>query len=139
MVRGSALSAQSHGWKCVRLRPPNDVRRQARPCSQEVAFEGIDNVGIEVRSAGLLDAIKSFLGRDGLVVRALRSHGVECVCKCKDAPFDGTVLALQAIRVSLAVPSFVMAANPWKEIAQIEDWSQDALADFDVHLDVAVF
>ena len=89
--------------------------------SLQGAKEAVDNAGIEVRAAHLVQLNDSLIMRARLAVNPIVGHGFVGVHHRQDACPDGDVLAVQALWVTGAVIFFLMGIDIWGDMGKLPE------------------
>ena len=139
------LSAPS-GWKPTAGRPRSDVgssdRRRPGAASSACASRAMSGRrsmkrsttrGIERAAGFLLQQQQRGLVRHRLVVRAIRRERVEVVHDRQDAGAERDVIALQPLRIALAIPSLVVAEDERRHRVRERHRADDLGADLRVN------
>ena len=78
-----------------------------------------DEFGVEVAASVFFNKIDGFLNRSGFLVGSFGCQGVENSAERGDASLDRNFLALQTLRVSTAVPFFMIFITSSKQAALV--------------------
>jgi len=71
----------------------------------------VDHKRIELRAAVLLELLQHYIRLKALAVRAVCRHRVDSIGNENDACADRNCLARQALRITPAIPSFMMGPH----------------------------
>src|SRR5450756_1960686 len=85
--------------------------------------------GIELRPKVSCDFLPGLCHRERAAIWTLRRHCIECVGESHNSRADRNVFSRQAIWIACSVPSLMVIADDDRNIAQLRNGAQDALAD----------
>ena len=141
-----AALASFSGWKPTAGRPRSEVdssdSRRGVAWSMVPAAAAISGiiltnicttVGSSARPASCCSSASAASWRHRLVVRAVRGERVEVVDHRQDARAERNLLALQALRIALAVPALVVAEDQRRHRIRERHGADDLGADLRVH------
>src|SRR5438132_4692568 len=112
----------SSGQLCVNF---NQGRREAQFPRLNDSFESFYNLEVKLGAANLADDLKSLFNFHGGLIRTIGGYGIERVGYRDDPGHHRDFVALQAIRIALAVNMFVMQLNPRQNILQLSNRAHD--------------
>src|SRR5271163_4588514 len=85
--------------------------RHDRDAAREHAEHRVDDLGIPLRSAAVLEHLQRLARRNRLTIRPLADHRVEGVGYRDDTRLEGNARAIEAVRIPGAVVALMMRTH----------------------------